>query len=87
MANKTTLNGKINEVKGDILSSTSLATKTPRNSVKNKIPSVSNLVKKTDYKTKFNEIEKKTTYHNHDKYITTPEFDRLTSETFDARLK
>ena len=87
LANKTTLNGKINEVKGDIPSSTSLATKTARNAVKNKIPSVSNLVTKTNYKTRFNEIEKKITYHNHDKYITIPEFDWLTSETFDARLK
>ena len=29
--------------------------------------------KKTDYNTKVNEIEKKTTDQNHDKYITTPE--------------
>ena len=24
--------------------------------------------------------------HNHDKYITTPEFDKFTAEVFDARL-
>ena len=29
--------------------------------------------KKTDYNAKLNEIEKKVTDHNHDKYITTPE--------------
>ena len=34
----------------------------------NKTPSVSNLVKKTDYNTKNNEIEKKVTDYNHDKY-------------------
>ena len=29
----------------------------------------------------------KITDHNHDKYITIPEFNRLTKETFNARLK
>ena len=42
--------------------------------------------KKTDYNTKINEIEKKTIDHNHDKYITTPEFNKLTVENFAARL-
>ena len=37
--------------------------------------------------TKNNEIEKKITDHNHDKYITTPEFSKLTSEDFVARLR
>ena len=47
-----------------------------------KIPDVSNLVKKkkkTDYDTKIREIEKKVTDHDHDKYITTPEFNKLTA--------
>ena len=52
----------------------------------NKIPNVSNLLKKTDYNTKISDIEKKITDHNHDKYITTPEFDRLTTKNFKARL-
>ena len=43
--------------------------------------------RKTEYNTKINEIEKKSTDHNHDKYITTPEFNKLTSENFAARLK
>ena len=43
--------------------------------------------KKTDYNTKINEIEQKTSHQNHDKYITTPEFNKLTSENFAARLK
>ena len=47
---------------------------------------VSNLVKKIDYDTKVNEIEKKITDHNHDKYITTQEFNKLTAENFAARL-
>ena len=54
--------------------------------VENKIPSVSNLVKKTDYDTKITEIEKKITDHKHDKYITTPEFNKLAAENFAARL-
>ena len=40
---------------------------------------------KKDYDTKISEIEKKVTNHNHDKYITTPEFNRLTTEDFAAR--
>ena len=54
--------------------------------VKNKIPSISNLVKKTDYNTKVTKIEKKLTNHTHGKYITAPEFNKLTAETFAARL-
>ena len=46
LATKTTLNAKINEVKGEIPSITNLATKTALNAVENKIPNVSNLVKK-----------------------------------------
>ena len=44
-------------------------------------------IKKTYYNTKINKIEKKTTDHNHDKYITTPEFYKFTAEIFDLRLK
>ena len=51
-----------------------------------KIPNVSNLVKKTDYDAKVNEIEKKITDHSYDKYITTPEFNKLTAKNFAARL-
>ena len=43
-------------------------------------------LKKTGYNTKINEIEKAITVYDHDKYITTPEFNKLTAETFDARL-
>ena len=46
----------------------------------------SNLVKKSDYNTKINEIEKKITDHDHDKYITTQEINELTSENFVTRL-
>ena len=51
--------------------------KTALTIVQNKIPDVSSLVKKTDYDIKFTESEKKLTNHNHDRYITTPEFNTL----------
>ena len=43
--------------------------------------------RKTDYKRKISETEKKLTDHNHDKYITTPEFYKLTAENLTSRLK
>ena len=51
------------------------------------MPNFSNLVTKTDYETKMNKTEKKITGHDHDKYITTPEFNMLTSENLAAKLK
>ena len=42
--------------------------------------------KKPDCNTKINEIEMKIIDHNHDKYITTPEFNKLTAQNFAARL-
>ena len=63
---------------GKIPDVSSLAAKTALSAVENKITSVSSLVKKkTDYDTKISEVEKKLTDHNHDKYITTPEFNTL----------
>ena len=43
-------------------------------------------LKETDYNTKFTEIEKKLTDHNHDDYITPPEFNTLAADVFNARL-
>ena len=43
-------------------------------------------MEKTHYNTKVSEIENKITDHNHDKYVTTPEFNKLTAENFKARL-
>ena len=64
----------------------SLATKNALTAVENNIPSVSSLVKKTDYDTKISELEKKLTDHNHDKYITTPDFNTLAASVLNARL-
>ena len=43
-------------------------------------------VKKTDYNAKVTEIENKLNNHNHDKYIDTSEFNKLTADGFNARL-
>ena len=64
----------------------SLATKTALTAVENEIPSVSSLVEKTDYDTKICDLEKKRTDHNHDKHITTSEFNALVGVVFNARL-
>ena len=86
LATNTSLNAKINEVKGEIPSITNLVTTTAFTAFENEIPSVSNLVKKTDYNTNISEIENKIRNHDHDKYITTSEFNKLTAEKFAARL-
>ena len=44
------------------------------------------LLKKTDYSTKVAEIENELNNHNHDKYIDTPEFNKLAADVFNARL-
>ena len=54
--------------------------------VESKVPDANSLVKKRDYNTKICEIEKKVADHNHNKYITTPEFEKLTAEVFAVRL-
>ena len=54
--------------------------------IENKIPDLISLVKKPDYNTKFSEIENKVRDNNHDKYITTPEFNNLAAGVFTARL-
>ena len=83
---KNRLNAKITEIEDKIPSITGLATNSALTTVEIKISNVSSLIKKTDYNTKISDIEKKITDHNHDKYITTPEFNRLTTENFKARL-
>ena len=82
----TQLLAKINDVKGDLPNISDLATTSALTAFKNEIPSVSDLLKKTDNNTKLSEIVKKITDHNHDKYITTLKL-LLTAEIFDLRLK
>ena len=80
LATNTSLNAKINEVKGEILSITNLAITTALAAVENKIPNVCNWVKRADYNSKNNEIENKIT-------DTTPEFHKLTAENVAASLE
>ena len=77
---------KLTELENKIPDISNLTTKTALTTVENKIPSVSNLVKKTDYNTKVTEIENKLTDHNHDKHITTSQFNKLAADFFNARL-
>ena len=86
LVKKADYNAKTIEIENKILDVSSLATKTALTTVENKIPDVSNLVKKTDYNTKTTESENKLTDNNHDKYITTPEFNTLAADVFNARL-
>ena len=86
LVRKTDFNTKVTEIDGKIPSITGLATNSELTAVKNKIPDVSSLVKKTDCNTKIDEIEKKIIDHNHDKYITTPEFNTSAADVFNARL-
>ena len=73
-------------MEGKIPDVSNLATTTALTTVENKIPSVSNLVKKTDYDTQTTEIENKLNNHDHDKYITTLEFNTLAADVINARL-
>ena len=88
LATYASLNAKINDVEGEIADITNLATTTALTAVENKTPNVSNLIKKIGYNIKISETENEITAdHDHDKYITTQEFNKLTSENFTARLK
>ena len=77
---------KLPELKNKIPDISGLATKTALTAVENKIPNVTSLVKKTNYDTKISKLEKKLTDHNHEKYITTPEFNTSADDVFNARL-
>ena len=66
LATNTSLNAKLNEVKREILSVTNLATTAPLTSVENKIPKVSDLVKKANYDAEIKDIQ--------DKYFTTSHY-------------
>ena len=86
LVKKINYNTKITEIEHKISDISNLATKTALTTVENKIQDVSSLVKKTDYNIKITDIENKINNHNHDKYITTPEFNKLASDVFNARL-
>ena len=82
----TDFSAKIADIDSKIPTISGLATTSALTTVANKIPDVSGLVRKTDYNTKSSEIEKKVADHNHDKYITTPEFNKFNLEVSEGRL-
>ena len=83
LVKKTNYNNKIIEIENKTPSISGLAINAALTAVENKIPNISSLIKKK----KNTEIEGKHTDHNHDKYITTLEFNKLTAEHLTARLK
>ena len=77
---------KLTELGNKIPDVSSLARKTALTAIENKISDVSSLVKKQIMTRKSVGLKKRLTDHNHDKHITTPEFNTLASSVFDARL-
>ena len=83
----TDYNSEITEIESKIPSISGLATNVALTTVGNKVPNISALVKKTDYIANINEVEKKLTDRNHDKYVTNSEFKKLAEGVFTARLE
>ena len=79
LATNATLDSEINEVKREIPNITNLAITAALTSVENKIPNVSDLVKKADDSAKISEME--------EKYFSASDYDKLTSNTIDAKIK
>ena len=79
-------NAELTKLENKISDFNNLATKTALTNVENKIPNVSNFFNKTDYNTKVTEIENKLNNQNHDKHITTLEFNTLAAYVFNVRL-
>ena len=86
MLKKTDYNAKITKIESEIPTVSGLATTAALTAVENKIPDLSNFFKETNYNAKISDIEKKVTDHDHDKYITTSKFNKLTAENFAARF-
>ena len=63
---------------------TTIVLNTRISEVESKIPNTSSLVTTTVLNTKISEVENK--IPDHAKYITTQEFNKLTAESFEARL-
>ena len=82
----TKIEGKIPRISGFGTNAAGLSENAALTTVEYKMPNINSLVKKTDYNTKITETEKKLTGHNHDKSITTPEFNSLAHDLFNARF-
>ena len=86
LVKKTEYDSKTSEIEVKVLDDGTLVIQFALSTVENNIPSINNLVKKVDYDTKVTEIQNKLNKHNHDKYITTPEFNTLAADVFNSRL-
>ena len=86
MVTERDVSAKVTEIEGKVPSISGLAASSALTAVKNKIPDVSCLVKKTDYNTKISKIENKVNDHNHDKCIAAPEFNTMAADVFKPRL-
>ena len=84
LVKKNNYNTKITELENKIPDTSGLVKKANQNTkiteLENEVPDISNLATKTT------EIENKLNNHNHDKYIDTSEFNKLTSDVFNAKL-
>ena len=84
LATNATLNSRIKEVRNEMPKITNFATSTALNDkineVGNKIPNITNLATTTAVTAVENKIP------DHSKYVTTPEFNKITAESFTARL-
>ena len=78
IATNASLNAKINEAKGEILSSTNLATTAALTNIENKIPNVNDLAKKANYDRKISEME--------DKCFSTSEYNKFTNNILDTKV-
>ena len=76
---KTDYNAKITEKEGKIPSITGLAATSALTAIENKIPCVSNLVKKTDYDAEILDIKSKS-------FIAT-DYNKFTNEKLDLKIK
>ena len=86
LVKKLDCHAKITEIEKKIPSITGLATNSALTAAEDEILNVSNLVKKQIMAQKLLKMKKKLTDDDHDKYITTPEFNNLAERFFTARL-
>ena len=77
LVKKLDCHAKITEIEKKIPSITGLATNSALTAAEDEILNVSNLVKKQIMAQKLLKMKKKLTDDDHDKYITTPEFNNL----------
>ena len=78
MASNASLNAKINEVKGEIPSITNLATTAALTTVENKIPNVSDIVRRGDYDAEIKDIK--------NKCFTTSDYNKFTNNILDEKI-